>query len=222
MPRPAGPPAAVLIDMDGTLVETEPMWLVAETRTMAAFGSDWSEEDQAACLGGPLERAIAYMVAKAGGTHDPQEMQSRVLDEMAWLLAREPVHWTPGAKELLDSLEEAGIPMALVSASTRRLVRAVLGQIGDGHFSTTVAGDEVARSKPQPDPYLAAAARLGVDPRASVVLEDSPVGVASGLAAGAVVVAVPHLVPVEPAPRLHVVESLADVTLAHLRGWSGG
>jgi HAD superfamily hydrolase (TIGR01509 family) len=206
--------------MDGTLVETEPMWLLAETRTMTAFGGDWTEADQAACLGGPLARVIPYMVQRAGGGHDPAEVQTRVLDEMAWLLANEPVHWSEGARELLDSVEAAGIPMALVSASTRRLVSAVLTQIGDGHFDTTVAGDEVRRTKPFPDPYLSAAARLGVDPRRTVVLEDSPVGVESGLAAGAVVVAVPHLVPIEPVERLHVVASLADVTLEHLRDWA--
>jgi HAD superfamily hydrolase (TIGR01509 family) len=208
--------------MDGTLVETEPMWLVAETRAMAAFGAEWTEQDQAACLGGPLDRAVAYMVERAGGGHDPAEMSARVLDEMASLLASEPVRWTPGAKDLLDEVEAAGIPMALVSASTRRLVDAVLRQVGDGHFATTVAGDEVTRTKPHPDPYLSAAAHLGVEARDTVVLEDSPVGVAAGLASGAVVVAVPHLVPVAPAPRLHVVVSLADVTLERLSEWSRG
>ena len=218
MSRPL--PAAVLIDMDGTLVLTEEMWLEAETRTMTSLGSDWTQDDQRHCLGGPMSRVMAYMVQRAGGGHDQAEVQEMVLSAMQEQLRTEPVHWAPGAEELLDSLEAAGVPSALVSASPRRLVDVVLERIGSTHFATTVAGDEVARTKPDPDPYLEAARRLDVDIEDCVVIEDSPVGVASGLAAGAVTVAVPHLAPIPASAGLHVVESLTAVSLERLSGWA--
>ena len=216
----AGRLDAVLFDMDGTLVETEPLWLVAETETMRALGAGWTEEDQARCLGGPIERVMAYMVDKAGGGHDPAEVKDLVLSWMERLLRSEPIHWADGAEALLAALDEAGVPVALVSASYRRLVDVVLEKVGSGRFATTVAGDEVSRTKPDPEPYLLAAARLGADPRRCVVVEDSPTGVAAGVAAGCAVVAVPHLVEIVEGPRVRIVDSLRDVTVADLRRWA--
>jgi HAD superfamily hydrolase (TIGR01509 family) len=126
------------------------------------------------------------------------------------------VPWKPGARSLLAELRAAGVPLALVSSSYRRLVDAVLGHLPAGTFATSVAGDEVRRPKPSPEPYVTAAARLGVDPRDCVVLEDSPTGVAAGEAAGAVVVAVPDLNPVGPTPRRPVLSTLSGVRTADL------
>jgi HAD superfamily hydrolase (TIGR01509 family) len=122
----------------------------------------------------------------------------------------------PGAERLLDALVAAGVPCALVSASHRPLVDAVLASVGGDHFAVTIAGDEVERTKPFPDPYLLAADLLGADPRRCVVLEDSPTGVAAAEAAGCVVVAVPFMVPIEPAASRHVVGSLLELTPATL------
>jgi HAD superfamily hydrolase (TIGR01509 family) len=217
-------PAAVLFDMDGLLVETEELWYAAETTVMTELGADWGPEHQAALVGGPLELAVSYMVEHAGGTHDHDDVMRRLLVVMESLLRSEPVHWRPGAKDLLVSLEAAGVPCALVSASWRNLVDAVvdavLHEVGSEAFRTTVAGDEVERTKPFPDPYLLAAERIGVRPQDCVVLEDSHTGTRAGVASGALVVAVPSLVDIEPAEGLRVVRSLTEVTPELLGAWS--
>jgi HAD superfamily hydrolase (TIGR01509 family) len=164
------------------------------------------------------------MVEHAGGTHDHDDVMRRLLVVMESLLRSEPVHWRPGAKDLLVSLEAAGVPCALVSASWRNLVDAVvdavLHEVGSEAFRTTVAGDEVERTKPFPDPYLLAAERIGVRPQDCVVLEDSHTGTRAGVASGALVVAVPSLVDIEPAEGLRVVRSLTEVTPELLGAWS--
>lgn len=209
--------AAVLFDMDGLLVDTEHTWFVAESRVMQGLGHDgWDADDQAATVGGPMERAARYMATKAGSELPWQVVGERLIDTMADLLAHGADH-RPGAQALLDDLVAHGVPVALVSSSPRRLVDAVLASVGGDHFTTTVAGDEVPRTKPNPDPYLLAAQRLGVAPERCVVLEDSPVGIAAAEAAGCLVVAVPFVVPIEPAPRRHVVESLERLDTAALR-----
>jgi HAD superfamily hydrolase (TIGR01509 family) len=211
--------SALLVDMDGTLVDTETRWYEAETAIMTSFGAHWTPADQAVLVGGPLMRALEYMSERAGGV-PALEIGELLLDEMEALLDARPVEYQPGAIAIVDQANGAGIPVALVSASTRRLVDAVLRHIGDHHFETTVAGDETARTKPHPEPYLTAAARLGVDPAQAVVLEDSPTGVAAGLASGAFVVGIPHVAPVMPAPRLHLVDTLEGVSLDDIVGWA--
>ena len=137
---------------------------------------------------------------------------------MVELFVRDDLPLLPGVRSLLAALDDAQVPMALVSSSYRVLVDAVLAG-GLGPFSVTLAGDEVERGKPAPDPYLLAASRLGVDVTRCVVLEDSPAGVASGEAAGCAVVAVPSVpgVRMAAAPRRLVVPSLAGLTPADLR-----
>jgi HAD superfamily hydrolase (TIGR01509 family) len=221
----AGPlPAAVLFDMDGLLVETEHLWYEAELEVMAQLGGDWGPHHQQALVGGPLEKAVELLVTQAGGGHDHDEVMSLLLVTMERVLRTKPVHWRPGAQELLGALEAAGVPCALVSASWRSLVDAVhdavLHEVGHDVFATTVAGDEVGRTKPFPDPYLLAAARIGVRPEHCVVLEDSHTGSRAGLASGALVVAVPSLVDIEAEPGLRVVRSLEELTPGLLGEWS--
>ena len=217
-------PAAVLFDMDGLLVNTEPFWFEAEAVVMARMGVSWAPEDQAVLIGGPMKQAVAYMIERAGGGHDPDEVARSLKHEMEALLALGPIRWMPGARELLVSLLGVGTPRALVSSSARALMRHVLAavheDVGPDAFDVTLAGDEVARTKPHPDPYLEAANQLGVDPRDCLVLEDSRTGVTSGLAAGCIVIAVPHAtpysLPIEPADRLHLRRSLEGLEPEHL------
>jgi HAD superfamily hydrolase (TIGR01509 family) len=209
--------SAVLFDMDGLLVDTEHAWGIAEVSVMAWLGHPhWSDQEKSDMLGGPLTRVAQYMKDVSASPRSAAEIEDHLVATMADLLAHGADH-RPGAVELLDDLTAHGVPVALVSSSPRSLVDAVLASVGGEHFVTTIAGDEVARTKPFPDPYLLACERLGVQPSHSVVLEDSPVGVAAAEAAGCLVVAVPFVVPIDPAPRRHVVGSLADLDTARLR-----
>ncbi len=208
---------AVLFDMDGLLVDTEHGWGVVELEVMAWLGSTvWTDADKAAVVGGPLPLSAQYMAERAGTTVPWQEIEERLVDGMADLLRAGADH-RPGAGPLLDDLMQHGVPTGLVSSSPRRLVDAVLASVGGEHFAITLAGDEVTRTKPFPDPYLMACATLGVDPARTIVLEDSPVGIAAAEAAGCVVVGVPFVVPLEPARRRHVVGSLNDLSTLRLR-----
>jgi HAD superfamily hydrolase (TIGR01509 family) len=219
-------PAAVLFDLDGTLLDSEDLWWDAECRTVGMWGGTWTREDQAHCLGGPLERVTAYMAERTGAPHAPGVIGEQLLETMEALLRSGDLEWRPGALQLLTECRSAGIPTALVSASHRRLLDAVSDAVSDHPgvpdpaFDVTVAGDEVDEGKPHPEPYLEAARRLGVPIASCVVIEDSPTGVASGQASGAYVLAVPHLVAIPEHPRRRVVATLDGVTLADLRAWA--
>jgi HAD superfamily hydrolase (TIGR01509 family) len=209
-------PYAVLFDMDGLSVDSEPEWLRAEEELALELGFTWEARDQAHCLGGPLSKVGEYLATRAGLPIEMgAELEQRIISMMVERVGG-GIQPMPGARELIAELKDAGIPLALVSASPRRLVDAALLGSGLTGFDTTVAGDEVSRTKPFPDPYLEAARRLGVPASACVVLEDSATGVAAGLASGATVVAIPHLVPIIPGDRLRVESSLFEISLDYL------
>nr|WP_084219436.1 HAD family phosphatase [Spirillospora albida] len=201
--------------MDGLLIDSERIWLEVEAEVMAWLGGDWGPEHQERLVGGSLAVAAAYMLALTGAPVAPEEVGRRLVDGMFDRLST-CVPLMPGAKELLAGVRDAGVPAALVSSSHRRLLEPVLDAIGREHFAFTLAGDEVTRTKPDPEPYLTAAARLGADPRRCVVLEDSPNGVAAGEAAGCATVAVPGVLPIPDAPGRTVVGSLREVSVARL------
>ena len=204
---------AVLWDMDGTLVSTESLWMIAETTTMESFGGHWDAQDQAVSVGGPADRVLRYMAARVGRSE--QEVGERLIGEMEQLMAATTIEMLPGVRELHDEVTAAGIPQALVSNSWRSLMESALAEL-DTSFDVVIAGDEVERGKPDPLPYLLAAEALGVEPGAGVVIEDSASGVAAGIAAGATVVGVPHVGELTPNPQLTVLPSLQGLTLARL------
>ncbi|SNR82730.1 HAD family hydrolase [Actinomadura mexicana] len=211
-----GGPHAVLFDMDGLLIDSERVWLEVESEVMAWLGGEWSPAHQERLVGGSLYLAVDYMLELTGADAPREEVGRRMLDGMVERLSA-CVPMMPGAKDLLAEVRAAGVTAALVSSSHRRLIEPVLDAVGREHFALSVAGDEVARTKPHPEPYLTAAARLGADPARCVVLEDSPNGVAAAEAAGCVTVAVPGLLPIPPAPGRTVVASLREVNLERLR-----
>lgn len=207
---------AVLFDMDGLLVDSERLWYEAEAEVMSWLGAEWGPEHQESLVGGSLDRTVEYMLALTGPVAEPAEVGRRLMDGMTDRL-RANVPMMPGAKELLDEVRESGVPSALVSSTHRSLMEHALDGIGRDRFTVTVAGDEVARTKPDPEPYLTAARLLGADPRRCVALEDSPNGAASASAAGCHVVAVPSVVSVPDGPRRTLLTSLRGVDLALLR-----
>ena len=208
--------AAVLFDMDGLLVDTEPLWLETETEVMALLGAPWSAHDQEALLGGSMDRTVSYLLAKAARPAPPATVARWMLDGMLDRVRAGRVVVRSGARGLLAEVAAAGLPRALVTSSQRAFAEAVLSATGM-MFPVTVCGEDVTATKPDPEPYLLAVKLLDVDPDGCVVLEDSPNGVASAAAAGCRVVAVPSLVPIPPAPGRLVVTSLRNVSLVSLR-----
>jgi HAD superfamily hydrolase (TIGR01509 family) len=210
---------AVLWDMDGTIVDTEPYWFAAEYAVVAEHGDSWSDDLARSVVGFDLLDAGRFMIEHAGVRLTPHEIVELLLDSVVTALKRE-VPWRPGARELLADVCAVGIPTALVTMSWRRFANEVVNALPTGAFVVSVVGDDVERGKPHPDPYLLAAKRLGVDITKCLAIEDSPTGVASALAAGAFVLAVPHHVDV---PMRHDVngrmirrETLAGLTAAEL------
>jgi len=208
-------PAAVLFDLDGLLVDSEPVWSVAEAEVMDWLDGPWDADVKAACLGKRIDVSCRALVRIAGSSVAPELVQERLLARMAELF-RADLPWQPGARDLVTELGGAGVPLGLVSSSYRVLVDAALEGLGAGRFATTLAGDEVGSPKPAPEPYLTAARRLGVAAESCVVFEDSPTGVAAAEAAGCVCVVVPDVVPVEATPGRPVLDSLAEVSLPWL------
>lgn len=180
----------MLFDMDGTLVDSEPRWQAVEAAIMADWeGPEWTERDGAACTGKPMRVSARAMLAHAGREGDEDAVVSELVGRMAQSYSTEGVPWMPGSLSLIDDLVGAGIRVGLVSSSYRVLVDAVLASAGPGRFGVSIAGDEVDRAKPHPEPYLRAADLLGVPIGACVVVEDSASGLAAGHAAGAHLVA---------------------------------
>ncbi|MET0323725.1 MAG: HAD-IA family hydrolase, partial [Ilumatobacteraceae bacterium] len=214
----AAPPAAVLWDMDGTLVDTEPYWMECEHELVTAFGGRWTEEDARSIIGFDLLDAAVVLRERGGVDLEPREIVERMLDGVI-ARVRVRVPWRPGARRLLSELNAQGVPCALVTMSWRRLVDAVVEALEPITFQAIVTGDSVEHGKPHPQPYLLAAAELGVDPVQCVAIEDSPTGVQSATAAGCVVVAVPNMVEIPAAPGRIVVPSLKDVEVGDLGGY---
>lgn len=188
-------PAAVLWDMDGTLVDTEPYWIAAEHAIVEEHGGTWNDEFAHQLVGNDLMVSAEFIRANSPIDWEPE----RIVDELLVRVVaqvREHVPWRPGARELLAALRDAGVPSALVTMSWRVLADAVVEALPDGAFAAVVTGDEVSHGKPHPEPYQAAARMLGVDPARCVAIEDSPTGVRSAVAAGVPTLAVPHVVPV--------------------------
>jgi HAD superfamily hydrolase (TIGR01509 family) len=205
-------PAAVLWDMDGTLIDSEPYWLLSETRLASDYGSTWSSADGHQLIGMNLYESSKLLRAKFSIEDlSDQEIIDRLTGDVVAQL-RQALPWRPGALELLTELKARGVKTALVTMSMRNMAQLVADQIEFAAFDALVCGDEVTNGKPHPEPYLRACEALGVDPRETVALEDSNTGARSAIAAGCLTIGIPNIVPItEPEARL--VTSLSDVTV---------
>lgn len=189
----SGTPAAVLWDLDGTLIDTEPTWNVATREVVEAHGGEWLPEDSEAIHGassethaGIMANALTRSKGEGADVPDPVDLFHEVVDAMARHVEDDLIVY-PGAKQLMEEFASQGIPQALVTASPQRLVDVILPVLGESNFGAVVTGDEKVPSKPEPDPYLEAAKKLGVDAKDCLAFEDSPHGIKSATAAGVVV-----------------------------------
>lgn len=204
-------PAAVMWDMDGTLVDTEPYWIAEERALVEAHGGVWTDEHAHQLVGNDLLVSAEYILAHSPIELTPVEIVHALL---AGVIVRvtEHVPWRPGARELLESLVAHGVPCALVTMSWESLATAVVRKLPPGSFAAVITGDVVSHGKPHPEPYLAAARLLGVDLAACIAIEDSPPGVASAVAAGIPTIAVPHHVDVPETVGAVQIPTLAGIT----------
>jgi len=202
---------AVLFDMDGTLINSEPYWLIAERALMLRYDHVWTDEDQAYCIGGPLPKVGAYMSNLADGAEDADYFENELIRLVAEQF-KNGLQFIPGAKELVLELHSRGVPLALVSASPRALVDCAIEMLPEGTFQTSVSSQDVKISKPDPESYLMAADHLGIATKDCVVIEDSKTGIDAGLASGAVVIGIPHIITYPPSPQLRLLKNLVGIS----------
>ena len=208
--------SAVFFDMDGLMVDSEPEWLQSEIDVTAPYGYTWLEEDQIACLGGPLSRVGQYMYDKCAQQQSPEFFTQSLIDTQAAKM-RGNTPTMPGAVELVRELQSHGIKTALVSASPRNIVDAVLDNLGHDLFPFSISSDDVVNTKPHPDAYLKAANISQSDIANCLVFEDSLTGMKAATSSGAYLIAVPHLVTIEESARVRVIKSLAQLSHAKLQ-----
>ena len=206
--------AAVLWDLDGTIVDTEPLWMAAEHELAAEHGGTWTDEDAMQLVGNSLIASGEYIRDKLAIPMTAEEIVDYLVQRLAASL-RQHIDWRPGARELIEALDAAGVPQALVTMSYASIAEPVADSLP---FGAVVTGDVVTRPKPFPDPYLMAAAELGVDASACLAIEDSRTGAASANAAGCDVLVVPHFVTVPEAERRVLIPTLAGVAPKDLDG----
>ncbi|OHQ18080.1 HAD family phosphatase [Rothia sp. HMSC065C03] len=199
-------PAAILFDHDGTLVDTEPVWAAAKVALAADFGGTWTEQDTLDCLGLSMQFTLDRLRERGVNLPD-EEINDLLVAKVHETLAQQPVEFLPGIERFLSEVREAQIPAAVVTNATTSVARRTADAAPEGTFSVIIGNDETTHPKPNPQPYLLAAERLGVDPTQCVAIEDSPSGVRSATAAGMRVIVVPG--------ELEVPAELGTVRLKH-------
>jgi HAD superfamily hydrolase (TIGR01509 family) len=207
---------AVFFDMDGLMVDSEPEWFLSEIEVTKPFGYTWLEADQIACLGGPLSKVGQYMFDKCGQQKSPQYFTQTLIDtQVARMRGNTPT--MPGALELVKELQSHGVKTALVSASPRNIVNAVLDNLGHDLFPFSMSADDVTRTKPDPEGYLKAAAMSGSEISNCLIFEDSLTGMNAAIASGAYLIGVPHLVSIDESERVRVIKSLEQLSFSKLK-----
>lgn len=209
------PPAAVLWDMDGTLVDTEPYWMATEHALAASRGAEWTDADGLSLVGNDLIETGRYIKQRMGLPESPEEIVELLIDGVIERVER-LVPWRPGARELLADLQARGVPCALVTMSYERLVGPILRHLPPGTFTVIVTGDQVANGKPHPEPYETAAAALGVRPSECLAIEDSNTGATSADSAGCTVLVVENHVKIAPGGRRIFRDTLDGLSLPTL------
>ena len=206
---------AVFFDMDGLMVDSEPEWLLSEIEVMAPFGYTWLEIDQVECLGGPLSKVGQYMFEKCGQQQSAQFFTQTLIDTQVARMRRS-TPTMPGAIGLVRELQSQGIKTAMVSASPRVIIDAVLDNLGHDLFPFSISSNDVLETKPDPEGYLKAALMSGSDISNCLILEDSLPGMKAAIASGAYLIGVPHLVSIAESERVRVIKSLEQLSYSKL------
>ncbi len=207
---------ALLIDMDGTLVETESRWWAAERRVMELHGSTWEEDDQNQAIGGPLFKVVEYMGAKANVKSEI--IFDQIVEEMLNSFSKYKSELLPGWKEIINESKKQGIKIALVTASNRVLADALLiNNSYQDFFDLVITSDDVTETKPHPEPYLAAARHFGLDVLDCLAFEDSNTGISSSLGAGVPTIAVPDRVLLDARRGMRILNGLQGLGLKDLK-----
>ena len=197
------------------MVDSEPEWFLSEIEVTKPFGYTWLESDQIACLGGPLSKVGQYMFDKCGQQNSAEYFTQTLIDtQVARMRGNTPT--MPGAVKLVRELQSHGVKTALVSASPRNIVDAVLDNLGHDLFPFSISSDDVVKTKPDPEAYLKAADMSGTNISNCLVFEDSITGMSAAIASGAYLIAVPHLVSIEESPRVRVIRSLEQLSFSKL------
>jgi HAD superfamily hydrolase (TIGR01509 family) len=206
---------AVIFDMDGLMLDTEPLYRIAWKQASAECGYDLTDEIYKQLVGRSRKDGFKALVEAFGPEFPLQKFQDCVRKWEADAFSSTPIAKKPGLDSLLTFLESRNIPKAVATSTERQKALGTLNSAGLlWRFETVVAGDEVARGKPFPDIFLLAAQHLGVDPAVCLVLEDAESGVVAANAAGMQVYMVPDLVSPSLAVRRMaqgIFTSLADV-----------
>jgi HAD superfamily hydrolase (TIGR01509 family) len=212
---------AVIFDMDGLLIDSEPYWDKARSIMAAEVGKEWNTDDHKAIMGVSTAEWVAYMINRLDLAMPPQAVEEHIIAQMEALYERR-IPYLPGA-EAAVAMAAANFPTGLASGSPRRLIDAVIADEAlKGRFKAIVSGDQVAHGKPSPDIYLKTAHEMDVKLEYCVCLEDSGNGIAAGKNAGMKVIAVPDS---RFAPDPHrvgqadvVLESLTELALDTIHG----
>ena len=209
-------PAAVLWDMDGTLIDSEPYWMKSEGSFAKANNSNWTEQDGLSLVGMSLYDSSKIIKERVGSNLEPEQIIQKLTDDVSAQLKQE-IFWRPGARDLLLLLRKKKVKTALVTMSMHRMAKQVADSIGFDAFDVIVAGDDVRHGKPHPEPYLKAAELLGVKPEDCVAFEDSLTGLRSAEAANTKAVGVKNIVEISMEPGRVIWPTLEGVSMADLR-----
>jgi HAD superfamily hydrolase (TIGR01509 family) len=206
---------AVLLDLDGTLVDTEPYWVESQRRLAEQFSFEWTLGDELALIGHSMSYAADRLISSGVDLTRGEVIEFRVAHVISRLAQRIP--WKPGAEQFLQDLRESDVPCALVTMSPRAMASAVISALPATQFDATITGSDCVHGKPHPEPYLRALSLLGASPERAIAVEDSGPGVQSAENAGLNVLVVPGPVPVPDGPLRTKISSLNGLNVASLR-----
>jgi HAD superfamily hydrolase (TIGR01509 family) len=207
---------AVLFDMDGTIIDSEPYWLKSEQELAAEHHATWTEQDGHKMIGLSLTESSKLIKEHLGSELEPEEIVQKLTNSVNSQLARE-IPWRPGAQELIRELRKRKIKTALVTMSMRKTATQVVDAMGFKAFDVIIAGDDVIHGKPHAEPYLKAASALGFKPAECIAFEDSITGLLSAEAAGTVAIGIPNIMIIPQRPERTLWPTLEGVTVKRLK-----